>query len=104
MNRIPNERIPGQIRPIPMTVLQDAAPGRSRAPMEMQSSGLNCKNHYRKKEGDSNSHATRIPKVINNWYVAVRVPRSCAGAVSAWYYSPQTIGEKRSVKLADDAP
>ena len=30
--------------------------------------------------------ATRIPSVINSWYVAVSVPRIWGGAVSAWYY------------------
>jgi hypothetical protein len=33
--------------------------------------------------GEMNVQATRIPNVMNSWYVAVSVPRIRAGAVSA---------------------
>lgn len=35
------------------------------------------------KSSTINLQATRIPKVMNNWYVAVSVPRIGGGAVSA---------------------
>lgn len=63
---MPAIRMSGHTIPIAITVRQLPLPDISRVPMEMQ-------------------YATRMPKVMNSWYVAVSEPRICGGAVSAWY-------------------
>lgn len=86
--------------PMPTTIRQDPDPGAFREAMEMQSRVYVCVS-WGVRWVSVCVHATRIPKVMKSWYVAllgcewcprwmkrtyVNVPLICEGAVSAWYF------------------